>query len=394
MGSNQRLVAHLFIAAAVVAFSAPGCGTSPTGPEPPPATCTYSTAPSSADFSAPGGAVTFHVSTTATCTWSARSDVSWINVNVTSGTGPSDVTATAGANESVDARSGQLTIAGQAISARQPGKATVPCEYVITPESQTWGADGGTGRITVQAASECAWTARSTDAWVTVHDASGAGSAVVTYTVGPFDGTDQRRTNILVNDRAISIRQDPPCSYSVDPTSARVHWPGIDGLSITLTTASHCSWTAQLDDPWIELLSASSGQGSTIVRVRIGQFTGKDPRSAPLKLRWPTATAGQNVLITQDGCAYFVQPPNDVVPASGGDRLLDVAISSSISPDSMLGCPWTASTDVTWITFPAGTTGYGDASRLHYTVAPLGANPGRVGHITVGWAVVTVTQNP
>lgn len=114
----------------------------------------------------------------------------------------------------------------------------------------------------------------------------------------------QRQAAIAVEPASVPVRQDPPastsCSYSVEPTSSTLHWHGAvgDGFETRLTTETRCAWTAAAGAPWIELLTPTSGTGSAPMRVRVGADTKQPTRRAPLEIRWPTSTAGQNVWVT------------------------------------------------------------------------------------------------
>jgi hypothetical protein len=98
---------------------------------PPP--CTYTIAPTSQSLPSSGGTGTVTVTTGATCTWSATSNASWITVTAgASGVGSGTVTYTVAANtgqkpkDTTQARTGTITIAGQAFTVTEAGTATAP----------------------------------------------------------------------------------------------------------------------------------------------------------------------------------------------------------------------------------------------------------------------------
>jgi hypothetical protein len=143
--------------------------------------CTYSIAPTSQNVDANANAGTVAVTAGAGCTWTATSGAPWITVTAgASGTGNGSVGFSVAANTGA-ARSGTLTIAGQVFTVNQAAF-IAPCTYSIAPTSQSVPAIGGTGTVTVTAASGCAWTAASNAPWLTITSgASGTGNGSVGF---------------------------------------------------------------------------------------------------------------------------------------------------------------------------------------------------------------------
>lgn len=131
----RRSVACLVGMTALVVGGLPSCGGSSIQPQPPPAkTCSYSLALSSANFSASGGQATATVTAATTnaadCSWTARTDQSWLTISgTTSGNG-----------------SGSFTYTASAINSTQP-----PPDAVITV-SWSGSSTGSTGMTVSHAA--------------------------------------------------------------------------------------------------------------------------------------------------------------------------------------------------------------------------------------------------
>src|SRR5262245_13988975 len=107
----QTRFIRLFIIAFTVTLTGVACNDrSPTAPNPIP-TCSFAVTPTSAAVPPGGGTTTVHVDTAAACSWTARSDASWIALNPTAGAGPADIVATVQANDKFELRAGQITIA-------------------------------------------------------------------------------------------------------------------------------------------------------------------------------------------------------------------------------------------------------------------------------------------
>lgn len=394
MCANALRAGAAIIGAALVAAA---CGGSKNPVTPTPVTCTYILSLTAAQAPAAGQAITVHVDTAASCAWTARTQAGWIALSATSGTGPADVVVTLTANDGIAERVGTVTIADKDVSIRQGGRTPNACTYALTSSSSTIGAAGGRGRVSVQTAAGCAWTARVQASWVTLPIASGVGPGEVEYEVAPFDGTAQRETRIEVDQASFTLRQDPPapapCTYAVDPTESALHWHGTanDGLDVRITTLAHCSWTATPASTWMQLVTPGAGTGSAAARVRVGAYTNEPTRSAPLMIRWPTDTAGQNVWITQEGCRYAISLTSDTVPPAGGRRRVSV-FGTPVTVTCAIGCPWTVAVDVPWIHVAGSTSGAGDDD-VFFDVEVNATGAVRTGTITIAGRTLVVTQS-
>src|SRR5436190_23753813 len=84
-------------------------------------------------------------------------------------------------------------------------------------------ATGGSGTITITTERECSWSARADASWISLRDASGQGSATVSYSVAANPAATLRRGTIGVADRAVEIlQQAAPCRYEVAPNAVDV----------------------------------------------------------------------------------------------------------------------------------------------------------------------------
>lgn len=373
------------------------CGDkSPVAPTPPPATCTYTLSSTSAQADAAGQSLTVHLDTAAACTWTARAAAAWATVSPPSGTGPADIVVTVSANDLFAERATAVTIGDKELTLRQRAKAAPSCSYALESGSSTFGADGGRGTVLVKTDAGCAWTARSDSPWIMLRVTSGTGPGEIAYDVARYDGTAQRQTVIIVEQASFPVRQDPPapasCAYNVEPTATRLHWHGSpgDGFETRLITAAGCSWTAAAGAAWIDLLTPASGTGSAAMRIRIASYTEQPTRRAPLEIRWPASSAGQNVWITQEGCYYAISISADTVTAAGGRRRVSV-FGTPVSTDCSLGCPWTATSNAPWIHVTGSSSRTGD-EELFFDVDANLTGAARTGTLTIAGRTLTVTQ--
>lgn len=95
------------------------------------APCEYSVSGPAGPLPAPGGSTTISIATNKVCSWSAIPSAAWISLAPASGTGPADITVTAGANTGA-LRTVTITIASQTLEIQQPAPAP-PAASIPSP---------------------------------------------------------------------------------------------------------------------------------------------------------------------------------------------------------------------------------------------------------------------
>jgi hypothetical protein len=345
------------------------------------ATCAYSLSPTSGDFTSTGGSGSVNIASAAGCTWTARSNASWIIITSgASGSGNGVVGYYVAANNASAPRSGTITIAGQDFTVNQSG---ATCAYSITPASKSFTATGGNGSISVTSPTGCSWAATTADAWITITSGgSGAGSGTVTYSVSANPATASRTGTITVGGQTFTVYQaGAPCTYNVSATSSTSYtYSGGSGTISVTTGEGSCTWGATSSVPWITITSPSTGTGSGTV-----SYTVSDNTSSSLQREGYITIAGTSIKITQGGapCTYSISPTSHTFTSTGG--------TGSIEVTSITGCPWTATTADAWITITSGMSGAGSGT-VGYSVAAYTGEGTRTGTITVAGQTFTVQQ--
>jgi hypothetical protein len=72
------------------------------------------------------------------------------------------------------------------------------CVDSISPLSQSFDADGGTGTVEVTAGSTCSWSASSNAIWISITPGSSSGNGVVDYSVAANISTRPRTATLIV----------------------------------------------------------------------------------------------------------------------------------------------------------------------------------------------------
>ena len=187
---------------------------------------------------------------------------------------------------------------------------------------------------------------------------------------------------------------EPPsvsCQFAVTPTAVTPCMLATD-LSVRLSTAPDCSWTATPTAPWISV-TASSGSGANTIRVGVSE-NWDAPRTAGVTIRDVLAGPVTEVRVSQAGCRYWVSQATFDVGSSGGTHTFDVLQQSE--PTSCGGplqnaCRWSATSAAAWITILTPMPRQGD-DRVSFSIVPNTGGTTRVGTITVRDQVVGITQ--
>ncbi|MGE5361513.1 MAG: BACON domain-containing protein [Bacteroidales bacterium] len=198
----------------------------PPIPPPPPAPgCSYALTPTSQSFSAAGGTGTVAVGTTATCAWTATSNAPWISLpSGASGLGPGTLSYAVAANADV-ARTGTITIADQTFTVSQAAAVAPPppppaCSYSVSPGNQKIDGAGGQLTFSVSAGPTCAWTATTTDSWLSIASgASGAGSGLVVVNV-QANGGGPRNGTVTIAGQTVGVKQNGADAAANGPVAA------------------------------------------------------------------------------------------------------------------------------------------------------------------------------
>ena len=125
--------------------------------------------------------------------------------------------------------------------------------------------------------------------------------------------------------------------------------------------------------------------GSLATYIPEQGFQGADPFTFAA---WDGSTDSNLGTVTVDvggapGCTYGLTPAARTFGPGGG--------SDSVSVATAPGCPWTASSDMPWLTVTSAGAGGGDGA-VGYAVAPNTSSAARTGTLAIGSATFTVTE--
>jgi uncharacterized repeat protein (TIGR03803 family) len=83
-----------------------------------------------------------------------------------------------------------------------------PCTYSLSTDSGNFGATGGSCNVGVSVSNDCAWTASTTDTWITISSgSSGTGNGTVSYTVAANTTTTSRGGTVTIGGQTLTVDQ-------------------------------------------------------------------------------------------------------------------------------------------------------------------------------------------
>lgn len=341
--------------------------------------CAISLPASLPAIGAGGGPGTLTVTVAPECVWRASSDADWISITANAnGQGTGVVGFVAAGNPTASMRRGAVRVGESRVELAQGG---APCQFNLTPATETFGTDGGEGAIAVAVIEGCQWTATSNAPWLSVlGTASATGSGTIRYRTDANTGSTRSGT-LTIADRTFAVNQagtGAPCTVTIGRFEQSIGASGGDDV-VVVNSASDCPWAATSHASWITIASGASGNGSGVVRLSIA------PNAGGLRVGLVTIT-GHTYVVTQAGatgtCSYSIGTTGQSAPAAASTGAVVVSASS--------GCAWSAASQAPWITITSATPGNGSGIVTLAIAANTG--PERVGRVAIAGFTYTVTQ--
>jgi pimeloyl-ACP methyl ester carboxylesterase len=181
----------------------------------PSASCTFSvpTTQSSPDvFAASGGSDSFQVTASSSCPWSAVPQGSWISITSgLNGVGGGSVSFSVAADSTAASRAGTIQVGNGNNSTTFFISQIGSCGYTLSEGPiLAIPSSGASGTVQVSTQQNCAWSASSNAAWLTLVNASGTGGGSFSWTAAANTGTTGRTGTITVANQTITFIDGNP----------------------------------------------------------------------------------------------------------------------------------------------------------------------------------------
>lgn len=254
---------------------------------------------------------------------------------------------------------------------------------MISPTSQSFLADGGSGIVNVTAPAGCGWQAVSNDSWITITGGSnGTGNGIVVYGVAINNTGSPRMGTLTIAGLTFTVNQSNVfCQYSIQPTSNSFGAAGGNG-TVAVTAQSVCGWRAVSNDDWLTVVGeTSSGIGNGHFDYIVDANSSATPRTGTISLATLTFT------VMQDGvgnCQFVIEPTGKLFTQFGSESSFAMTTSAS--------CPWNTNTNDSWIMITSAESSTGPGTVTYAVRDNLTGIP-RQGTIMAGGQSFTVVQD-
>ena len=295
----------------------------------------------SADFETAGGTGSVTVNAPSGKTWHAKSNVNWITVSMTSGTGTRSLNFTVARYDEVSTRSGTLTIADNTFTVNQTGR-----RMQLTSYSATSDYFAETIKIRVNALASTEWSVSVNADWMTITDSgNGRGGDEVKVSLAENPSYNERNGVVTIGTEQFSVRQlgRTALVFKINPTEVSTF--GVDGASgerIAVTATPDLGWTASSSADWIELYSgyaSGSGNGNVVYKVKPNPTL--YPRSGTITVTAAdSAVAVKRLEITQEAAVASLTVDEYEFEAAGGSLTIGVNTGSIVGWNVINSLEW------------------------------------------------------
>ncbi|HXN73218.1 MAG TPA: FG-GAP-like repeat-containing protein [Candidatus Acidoferrales bacterium] len=337
-----------------------------------------------------------------TCPWTATSDSTWLAiVDNGTGTGSGTVDVSVAPNTGA-ARTGHITMAGQAVEIDQSAGDSTICTFAPNPASENFLATGGAGTFAVTTGSSCTYfvVANPQDgtSFITIPQSSSllVGNGNPTFTVAANHGAPRTNT-IMVGGNVFPVTQDAPsCFFTLTTTAATIPTGGASGTIGVIASSSSCAWTAKSSNSsLLSVTAGASGTGNGTVNYSVPANAG-GPQTATITIGDTTGfSIFTETQVSAFTCTFTITPPSIEVSSNGLSNFVSINASYNF-------CKWTAmSSDPTalvvddvqgqaGLSTSGGATGSG---AVFYRVGQNTTGAPRTITITAGCQTFTVNQD-
>jgi len=258
---------------------------------------------------------------------------------------------------------------------------------VITfPASTANGIIADTVNVTFPAACNQLASAVSVDmTWLKADvTAQGSGTGIITVSATQNPSNAERKGKVFIGDNLVNVTQSgATCTYAFNPSSVSVP---VGGSSGTANVVASCIWTTAVSDrTWITVDPTAQGTFNGPLPYAIQPNSCVASRSGFIGVGFPGTTTTAQFQINQAGSPnnLTLSPPSQSISAAAQDGKITVNTGAL--------CNWSASRDVSWLTFTLNASGTGNGSlTIHADANPSSA---RIGHIQIGPQTFTVSQD-
>ena len=321
----------------------------------------------SLSFSAGVSSQTFDIQSNTS--WQVISSPDWLTVSPSNGTGNASLSVTTKDNPNTTLRTGTIRVSQPGlsmeavVSVTQTGKnfelRTTMLSFEDMRETQSF-----------EIVTDGAWTASTSDDWISLGSTSGQGAGMISVTVSENTAGVERlgQVSVTVGDKTLTVKIVQKGKY-VEIDENALNFPA-GGSTLDLNIRSNASWAVGSKPDWINV-DQTSGNGSKTVKVTAEDNPNTTARSGQLHIIQSGMDLDIVVSVTQSGKSFEI----GTTVLNFNDKQETQTVN--INTDGK----WVAKSDYDWITVsPASYTGN---YKLSITVSENTAVSERTGFVQI-----------
>lgn len=332
-----------------------------------------------------GGSGTVTVIVDSQTGWIARSNVDWISLTTTSGTGETEIEYTVAPWQGVSTRSGTISIGGQTFTVNQTGRR-------MKLNADGLEADYLSHAITVaiDALATTDWGIAVDASWLSiVNGGTGKGASSVALAINENPSYSARTATALIGTETFTIRQlgrpTAALSFAISPETTTASVDGANGV-VGVTATPDLPWSAKSEVSWLTVMpsfASGAGNGNMIYTASPNSTMSERTGAIVLSPESASGVAARRHTVTQPAATAMISTDAHVFDAAGESFDVDVALADVVN--------WSISEDCDWVSIS------GDLSRVgpgKVTIAAsenLTVNP-RTASVTIAGHAFAVTQ--
>jgi hypothetical protein len=343
--------------------------------------CTFLLNPTKKSISNAGGEGQINITASKdNCQWSAISNNAWITIHSpASGSGNGVVSYSVEPNQTTQARTGTISIAGAVTFViEQEGKS---CHYTLSEQSINIDSNGGQFSVSVSTENDCQWSAISNDNWIIINSNSQeVGDGLVQFSVQENTDSEMRTGSMTISNQTFTVVQKgkAQCVYQLSENTKEIDESGGE-FSVSVLATDECNWDATSNANWIHIKSGSSGKGDGTITYSVDKNQTTTQRTGSITVADQTLTIKQSYL----DCHYTLGEKTNQVDSAQGQYSVEVFSQNS--------CNWNVDTSAGWINILSGHSGIGNGV-VTYTVSENTSSSSRTGIINIEQMQHTVIQ--
>ncbi len=325
---------------------------------------------SSGDFEMEGGNGSFTVLADAQTEWKVRSNVDWISVGTTSGTGEDVVSYNVAPWNEVSTRSGTITAAGCTFTVNQTGRRM---KLVV---AEPGGAAAGSASrpyqverdylshvmsVTVNALAATDWDVEVDGTWISVADVgSGHGSGYVTIAINENPSWLARSGTLRIGTETLTINQtgrpSAALDFGISPQQTTASVKGANGLVSVMATPD-LPWTATSQANWLTIMPAfqnGAGNGNVVYTVSPNPTMASRSGSITVSAATGAALPVKTHTVSQPAATAMISADAHTFNAAGETFNVEVTTDDIVN--------WSIGEDLGWLSVVGSTSRVGSGS--------------------------------